>query len=191
MLLLEALVVALMMSLAARGSLKRLAASPLRGEVVLLVLLPLQMIWPSLTRSLRVACPVATALWLVLMGSLAGILFLNASRSVALAVAGLGIALNVLVIGLNGAMPVSLRASSELGVSRAEASAALAQDCLHESLEPSAHLPFLADVIAVPGPDWHRGIISVGDCLLILGLCCWVYVASRPASGSTRLHAEV
>lgn len=180
MLMLEAVGAALLISLLTGGSLARMADEPLRGEGLLLLLLPLQLAWPGLARALGLSHLAGVVVWLWLMAILATILFLNSVHSTILAVAGLGIALNVLVIGLNGGMPVSLRASSELGITRAEAVEALEGDCLHKPLLDDSRLPFLADIIAVPGPRWHRGIVSLGDFLLVLGLGGWVYSASRP-----------
>lgn len=96
--------------------------------------------------------------------------------------AALGIAANILVIGANQAMPVDIRAASEIGATRVASRAALEEGCLHEEMTRATSLPFLADVIAIPGPAWQRGVVSVGDILLALGLGGWVFAASRPQS---------
>jgi hypothetical protein len=123
-------------------------------------------------------------IWLLMMACLAGVLLINSSRRWMLAFAALGIAANVLVIGLNGAMPVSMRAVSEIGSTRAAARVTLESECLHEELDSETVVPFLADVIAVPGPPWQRGVISLGDVLLALGLGAWVFAAGRRRPGA-------
>jgi hypothetical protein len=181
--LLEAAVVALLLSLATGGSLRNLERERLRGEWVLLALLPLQLLWPRLSSLVGIGRELSVMVWLVMMVALVGVMLVNVWRRWMLGFAALGIALNVLVIGLNGAMPVSLRSTSELGAPRDEAAASLAADHLHEVLDEETLLPELADVIAIPGPEWRRGVVSVGDILLSLGLAGWVFAASRRPSG--------
>jgi hypothetical protein len=182
--LFEAILAALVLSLLTGGSLKRLEAEHLTGEWVLLVLLPLQLAWPAIARRIGLPCGLSIIIWLLMMAALAVVLFLNAPRRWMLAFAGLGIALNVLVIGFNGAMPVSLKATSEIGATRSDAGAALESECLHEAIDEDTWLVMLADVIAVPGPAWQRGVVSVGDLLLSFGLAAWVWVGSRGSRGS-------
>ena len=179
MVLFESILFGLLLSLLTGGSLRVLESEHLRGEWVLLVLLPLQLLWPALAERLGLPCALSIIIWLLMMAGLAAVLFINARRRWMLALAGLGIALNVLVIGLNQAMPVSLSATSEIGATRADASTALEDECLHEALDSATLLPVLADVIAIPGPMWHRGVVSIGDLLLSLGLATWVFAGSR------------
>ncbi|MCK8114568.1 DUF5317 family protein [Anaerosoma tenue] len=183
MILLEAVVLALLLSLATGGSLRNLEHERLRGEWVLLVLLPVQLVWPRVASLIGVGHDLSLMVWLVMMVALVGVMLANVWRRWILGFAALGIAMNVLVIGLNGAMPVSLRSTSELGAPRDEATASLDADQLHEALHGETLLPQLADVIAVPGPEWQRGVVSVGDILLSLGLAGWVFAASRRPSG--------
>jgi len=175
----EAILAALLVSLLTGGSLQHLASEPLRGEWVLLTLLPTQMLWPSISSRLDVDDGLSIIIWLAMMAGLAVVLMLNASQRWMLAFAALGIAANILVIGLNQAMPVSIEAASEIGVVRAASRAALERDGLHEEMDARTLLPFLGDVIAVPGPPWQRGVLSLGDALLALGLGGWVFAASR------------
>jgi len=177
--LLEAALVALLLSLTTGGSLRNLENERLRGEWVLVALLPLQLLWPRLSSLIGIGRELSVTLWLVMMVALVGVMLVNVWRRWMLGFAALGIALNVLVIGLNGAMPVSLRSASELGLPRDEAVASLEADHLHEVLNDETVLRELADVIAIPGPEWQRGVVSVGDILLSLGLAGWVFAASR------------
>ena len=189
MILAEAIAIGLVLSLLTGGSIRLLAREPLKGEAALLLLLPLQLLWPRIAAQVGLPCALSTIVWLFLMASLAVVLFLNVSRRWMLALAGLGIAMNVLVIGINSAMPVSIRATSEIGVPRAEARAVLAADCLHEEMTEDTRLALLGDFIAVSGPQWQRGVISAGDILLAIGLAAWVFAASRGHEQSDRTHA--
>jgi len=179
MILGEVVLLGLLLSLLTGGSLKHLQAEPLKGEWLLLVLLPVQLMWPRIASSLGLECMAGMLIWLLLMTALAGVCLWNAPRRWQLAIAGLGISLNILVIGLNSAMPVSIRAASEIGVPRATARMTFEIECLHKELTSETRLPVLADVIAVPGPSWQRGVISIGDALLAFGLSGWVFAASR------------
>ncbi|MHB8050490.1 MAG: DUF5317 family protein [Coriobacteriia bacterium] len=179
MILFEALVLALLLSLVTGGSLRNLEQERLRGEWLLMVLLPLQIAWPRLSEMGGLGRLVSLVIWLIMMGSLAVVLVANTGKQRMLGVAAVGIVLNMLVIGLNGAMPVSLRSVSEIGASRADAVAKMEADRLHEVLDAGTRLTVLSDVIAVPGPEWHRGVVSVGDLLLAAGLSTWVFGAIR------------
>lgn len=179
MIMAEAIFAALVVSSFTGGSIKHLAAVPLKGERILLVLLPAQLIWPTLAERLGLGCGASLLVWLLMMAGLAMVLMSNAGQQWALAIAALGIAANVLVIGLNQAMPVSIRAASEIGGTRTEARTALADDCLHEELNGDTLLPFLGDIIAIPGPKWQRAVVSLGDVTLCLGLFVWIVLAAR------------
>lgn len=179
MILLEAAILGLLLSLVTGGSLRNLEQEKLRGEWLLLVLLPLQLLWPKLSQLLGVSCAVSVSVWISMMVSLVVILALNARRRWVLAVAAFGIAFNIAVIAANGAMPVSMRSVSELGAPRQEAREAFKRDCLHEELVAETRFSQLADVIAIPGPEWQRAVVSLGDLLLAVGLGGWVFTAGR------------
>lgn len=182
MILAELIVIGLLLSILTGGSLRTLAAEPLSGERVLLLLLPAQLLWPGVSARLGLDCAFSIVVWLAMMTGLASVLMINAPRRWMLGFAALGIAANILVIGANQAMPVDIRAASEIGATRVASRAALEEGCLHEEMTRATSLPFLADVIAIPGPAWQRGVVSVGDILLALGLGGWVFAASRPQS---------
>lgn len=169
----------LLLSLVTGGSLRQLQRERLAGETVLFVVLPLQVLWPAVSARIGLECALSIIAWLLMMAALALVLFYNAPRRWMLAFAGLGIAMNILVIGFNSGMPVSLRAAGELGGSREAARLAMESSCLHRPIEDRTRLTFLADVIAVPGPSWQRGVVSLGDLLLAFGLGGWVFAASR------------
>jgi hypothetical protein len=81
----------------------------------------------------------------------------------------IGLALNVVVIGMNGAMPVSIEAARSAGVPPVPEGRA---DVEHERLNDDTKLPWLADVLAIP----HlQQVFSVGDVVLGLGVAQLVY----------------
>jgi hypothetical protein len=100
------------------------------------------------------------------------------------AIAAVGLALNIVVIAANGAMPVSERAVEIAGTGSITEDAGVK----HERLDDSTVLPWLADVIPVP---LFRTIISVGDVVLAIGIAYFVFAQSmserrseRPVEGS-------
>jgi hypothetical protein len=105
------------------------------------------------------------------MGSSVVFLFLN-RRHAGLALAGLGVALNALVLGVNGGMPVSPSALTTMGVTPG------GLGFRHVLLTRDAVFPWLGDVFYVAPIS---KIVSIGDVLMIAGLCWFLYavVTSR------------
>jgi hypothetical protein len=94
-----------------------------------------------------------------------GALFLWANRRVAgsLPIA-LGCALNAAAIIANrGVMPASASAQRLAGMSVGSGF----QNSAHLA---HAHLTWLGDIIPVPGPEPLRNVLSIGDCILFVGL---------------------
>lgn len=87
-----------------------------------------------------------------------------------MALAATGFVLNVLVIGPNGAMPVSAKAVEVAGGERPNQVEEFG--IKHERLDEETVLPWLADVIPVPGTGI---IVSVGDIVLAAGIGWLVY----------------
>lgn len=87
-----------------------------------------------------------------------------------MALAAAGFLLNVLVIAPNGAMPVLLDAAEMAGVERPNQVEEFG--IKHERLNDRTILPWLADVIPVPGIGI---IVSVGDIVLAAGIGWLVY----------------
>lgn len=101
------------------------------------------------------------AVWLVLFSYLPLLLFVWLNRSLAgMWIAGIGILMNFTVIALNGGMPVMAEAAALAG-----ASGELSLDVKHVALDEGTTLPFLADVIPLPG-----SVISLGDVFLAIGV---------------------
>jgi hypothetical protein len=89
---------------------------------------------------------------------------------------GLGLLLNALVVGLNGAMPVS---SEALGQARLSTQDLLAgNDPRHELVGPDTRLRLIGDLIPVLLPV-HPEVVSVGDVLIAAGLAQLVVTAMR------------
>ncbi len=108
------------------------------------------------------------ALAVVLVSNVAVALFLALNRHLpGMWLAALGLLLNALVIGANGAMPVSLDAGDLAGPG-SEAEFGIK----HEAMGPDTLLPWIADVIPVPG---LRMILSIGDLFLAAGIGWLVY----------------
>jgi hypothetical protein len=115
--------------------------------------------------------------------AIAGFVVLN-RRLPGVAIAGVGIALNALVIGSNGAMPVSAAASDIARVDEMVGDPSLK----HEEMTDATRLAFLGDVLPVPIP-YLNSVLSLGDVILLAGAAMLVYdgmverrVASRPSA---------
>lgn len=99
--------------------------------------------------------------WLLVgsMGLLSFFAFLN--RSVAgFRMVWFGLALNMLVIAANGAMPVSQHALRQASLPEVPAT-----DLRHAAAHPGTRLSFLGDVIPV-----GERVMSVGDLVMLAGL---------------------
>ena len=90
----------------------------------------------------------------------------------------LGLVANALVVGLNGAMPVSSEASGRAGVSLQDL--VDGADPRHELSGPGTRLPLLGDVIPVLLPVWAE-VVSPGDVLVAAGLAELVVVGMAGA----------
>jgi len=77
----------------------------------------------------------------------------------------LGLLANALVVGANGAMPVSRDAAARAGV----VDPVVSQDLRHEPAGGSTRLPWLGDVVAMPLPV-RPEVVSPGDVLVAAGL---------------------
>ena len=163
--MLTALVLAVLTAALARlrgGSLTGLAETTFRWTPLLVGGLVFQITflywdpeWLGDTGGLVVvlASNVAVAVWLVANRMLPGLLL-----------AGVGMALNVLVIVANGAMPVLEESAERAGVEQSLDDAGIK----HERLDDDTVLPWLGDAIPVPPVT---EVLSVGDVVLALGLC--------------------
>jgi hypothetical protein len=142
------------------GSLQAIAATEFRRPWLLVGAVGLRLAfdlwdpaWLSSTGSLGV----------VVLTNFAMVGFLLVNRTLpGVLLVGAGLALNLIVIGANGAMPVSLDAGG-----MAESSRSLDQGIGHELMTPDTVLPWLGDVILLSPVGI---IISFGDVVLAAGL---------------------
>lgn len=163
------------------GSLERLAETRFR--------------WPWLVvlgLGAQIAIEVWSPRWLdddggliVLLASnlLVAVFFVLNRRLTGIAIAAVGMTLNVIVIAANGAMPVSQRALDKAGYEGNVGDL----DRKHELLHGDTTLPWLADVIPLP---YLRTIISLGDVVLAIGVAQLVYGRTRGPRAGKHLVGE-
>lgn len=171
MLLLDGIILGLLAGLVSGGRLGNLAHAKLKGEAVIIGMLVFQLSVPRLTLLLGLTGSIPLVLWLLSMAALVALALVN-WRSAGMVLAALGIALNIVAIGANGAMPVSTEA-----IARLDPALTPRFDLLHEPLTEETRLIGLTDAIAIPGPVWHRGVTSLGDFFLSFGAGLYVFVA--------------
>ncbi len=104
---------------------------------------------------------------LVLTVLLVGLFLAGNARLPGVPLVALGLLLNVVVVGLNAAMPVSLVAAARAGIAVEDLH--LAQDAMREPAGPGTRLRLLADVVPVPLPGRPQ-VVSVGDVLVAAGV---------------------
>lgn len=106
------------------------------------------------------------AVWLVLLSFVPLLLVVALNQRLpGMWIAGIGILMNFTVIALNNGMPVLPEAFELAGGDIAN----LTLDAKHVILDGTSQLPFLADIIPMPG-----SVISMGDVLLAVGLGVFV-----------------
>jgi MFS family permease len=96
---------------------------------------------------------------------------------------GFGLISNVAVIFANGGrMPVSADAWRAAGRSLSEFGAGGISD--NNVLATShTHLRWLSDIFAVPAQIPYAGVVSIGDCLMVVGMVAFVYRSSTAPVG--------
>lgn len=132
------------------GDWRRLARLRLRG---VLLLIP-----AALIRGLGLFIALPLGFYLTALILVAIVAALNYRLRGATIVAA-GILLNLLVISMNGGMPISAEAASVAGLE-------VSNDGLHIPLTDSTRLPVLADVLPL---GIFKNVYSVGDVLLAIG----------------------
>lgn len=163
------LLCALVLGVLCGGRLSNLAHLRLRHGWLVVVALALQVAGAVLGGPLY---PVGLAGSVVFLGW-----FLAANRGVrGTGLVALGLLGNAVVVGLNGAMPVSAHASGRAGVSTQELVAGT--DPRHELADRSTRLRPLGDVIPVLLPG-RPEIVSPGDVLVAAGLGQLVFFGVR------------
>lgn len=170
-----ALVVSVLLGAATGGTLQRLGALPLRTR---------GLVWGAVAAQLVgsvVGGPVY-AIGLVVSASLVAA-FLGGNRGIrGTGLLAAGLLSNALVVGVNGAMPVSLAAAGRAGTSTQDIISGA--DQRHELSDSGTRLRWLSDVIPVPAP-YRPEVVSLGDVLVAAGLAQLVFVGMHagPARG--------
>jgi Family of unknown function (DUF5317) len=166
---------AVALGLAREGSLEALAATPLRGVWLLFCGLGLQLT-ASLWSPAWLTGP--WALLVIVLSNLAIVVFIAVNRLLpGMLLADLGVALNLLVIVANGAMPVAAGAARVAGIETTPGALALR----HQEMTAETSLPWLGDIIPMPG---LREVLSVGDLLLAAGIAVLVYARTTAVAES-------
>lgn len=159
-------VLACLIALTRGGSLDALAGTQLRWSSLLFGALAVQMV-VDLTDPVWLGEDAGLLLMLATNAAVAA--FLVGNRKLpGMTLAALGLLLNAVVIAANGAMPVSEWAAEIAGLSDQLRDPGVK----HEALDGRTTLPFLADIIPIPG---LRKIVSVGDVVLAAGIGLLVY----------------
>lgn len=182
MLLLIPVVLALTLALSRGGSLRYLAALPVRSGWLIMASFAIQFL--LYTSALRHSALVTrwnaviymAAISLALVGALR-----NWRLGPAVRLATLGVILNATVIAINGGhMPVNAAAMRAVqGEGRVRQ---IANQRLYGNTRPatsSSPLLMLSDVIPVPVPGGHGNVYSLGDVLLSTGVAALAYQAAR------------
>lgn len=181
MILVDGIVLGVAASLLTGGSVRHAASARLQGESALILALGAHLAWPRLADWLQLGAFETVIVWVLTSLALFGLALANARR-LGMTLASIGVVLNLLVVVANGGMPVSVEAALKSGESEAEVLAAIGESPLHVTLDDDARVWWLADVVYVPGPLWHRGMASVGDLLLSLGAGVVAFQATRASS---------
>ncbi len=178
MIIIFCLAIGLLLRLATRRSLRGLEDTKLRGEASLLLLLVLQSVVP-LARLTGTAARVAFFAWLATFVCIIAIAWMN-RRQPGIAMLGLGLLLNLVVILANGGMPVFIAAVQAVKSSMSTI-AIPPGDFIHVLGGAATRLPWLADVVPLAGPSWLRAVVSPGDLLLFGGVVAFVAMAGARA----------
>lgn len=190
LLALALLVVGIVAGLARGGRLENVSASRFRQPWLVFAGLGLQIGAQALASGIPALSRgwAGTAVLMVSYACIIAFVGLNL-RYPGTAFIGAGLALNIVVILANGAMPVSLAAVHHLGL---KALPGLQTGVKHHAMTRHTRLRFLGDIIPVP----FLGIVSVGDVTLGTGVFLLVqrlvgYQPRRLSGGPSVVHAEL
>lgn len=171
--LIAGLILAFLFGWARGGSLRKLIDLPIRQVYLLILPLLLEVVQSQLLLRADWMTPLLSFGMTILQYLLIFVFVLLNSHIWQVLVYGAGSGLNFLVITANaGAMPIT-ETVLELGGSSAKFTAlAEGRYFTYEIINESTRLPFLGDVILIPGilPQ----CVSIGDILLMIGVFCLV-----------------
>ena len=173
--LLATLIVAVLVVVLTRGSFTQLAQLPVRWPAPLFVALALQVLLDVVELPDDRLDDLGFGLLLASYLLLLAFCVVNA-RITGLAVIGVGVALNALVIGLNHGMPTRPYERERAG---RVVEVPIERDAKHRPEEDDDRLLLLSDQIVPPDPIDE--VISVGDLVIGAGLIVLCYTGSRRA----------
>jgi len=182
MLLLIPLLCALGLALMRGGSLRALAALPMRGRGFIVAAFAVQLgLYLPGVRDAPLAFHLAGPLYLCTLVLLVGAALSNWRLGAAARIAALGLCLNTIVIAVNGgSMPVNaaaMRAARGATTVR-DITAAREYTNVHVA-DRSTRLVFLSDILPLRIPHGPGNVYSVGDVLLAAGVVTLGYRAAR------------
>ena len=173
-----ALLVAVVVGWLSGGTLERLGSLSLRSR---------RLVWAALVAQLGGTLiggplyPIGLIVSVALVGW-----FLSRNRGIrGTGLVGLGLLCNALVVGLNGAMPVSLDAAGRAGTTTQHIVSG--DDARHELADRHTRLRWLGDVVPVRTPR-RPEVVSPGDILVAAGLAQLIFLGMR-AGGRRGRHA--
>jgi len=176
LLLLVVAIVAVLAGVATGGRLANLASIRVRHWYLLVIAGVAQAAAGTVPGAARVTlvagCCVAVATWCALNS-------LRRAMGRGVALVGLGVILNTVVIALNRGMPVSAAALRAAGLP-ATLNVAKGHLDRHAAMTASTRLAWLGDRIPVP----QLGVLSPGDVLMLAGVAATLVIGLR-ATGST------
>lgn len=174
-----ALLVAVAVGWALGGSLAALGSIDLRAR---------SLVWAAVAAQAlgAVIGGPAYALGLIVSALLVGRFLLRNRGIRGTGLLALGLLANALVVGLNGAMPVSVVAAGRSGTTTQDI--LIGADPRHEISGAGTRLSWLGDVIPAPWPA-RPEVISPGDVLVAAGLAQLVVLGMRPGRSRAR-HAR-
>ncbi|MDX6198432.1 MAG: hypothetical protein QOJ79_1583 [Actinomycetota bacterium] len=174
-----ALLAALVLGWLSGGSLDRLGALPLHSRGLVFGAFAAQAAGAVIggpVYPLGLAVSAALVVW-----------FLKRNRGVrGTGLVSLGLLCNALVVGLNGAMPVSVDAAGRAGTTTQHI--LIGDDPRHELADQHTRLRFLGDIVPVRAP-WRPEVVSPGDVLIAAGLAQLVLIGMRTGRKPAR-HAR-
>lgn len=176
MILALCLLIGLALRVVTGRGMRTLADVHLVGEGWLIGLLLAQAVVPALQFT-GSAARIAYFAWLATFPLMVGVAFAN-RKAPGMAVLGVGLLLNLIVIATNGGMPVFGAAATMVTVLPPTFQIP-ANDFVHVLGAMGTGLPWLADVVPLPGPAWLRAVASPGDLLLFVGIVAFLSGAEK------------
>lgn len=173
-LILYAVVGGVVLGLIGQGKLPRLGTSRLRFQLLMLfVFLGTLALQAGL--GARLGRSMAIGVWSLLVLLLIAACVANVREPGVLLVL-VGLSCNLLVVLANSGMPVVVANAPGGARAAAEMLRAVGNSWLYVAASDDTKFWVFGDVIPIGGPAWHRGMMSLGDALLAIGVARHVAV---------------